>query len=116
MQKKLKVLFFGIILFFLSPSSMATHIRAGEITVQRLNCQSKTFVIYITGYVDLIGGQITFGGGTLDFGDGSEPIDDIRNDSRVEIILDEVEINNGIGITRFRVEHTYSGKIGRAQV
>ncbi|MCF6352405.1 MAG: gliding motility-associated C-terminal domain-containing protein [Cyclobacteriaceae bacterium] len=109
MQKLLKSLFFGIILFFLASSSMATHIRAGEITVQRVNCQSKTFIIYITGYVDLSGGQVTFGAGMLDFGDGSAPIENIRTDSRVEIILDEVDIGNDIKITRFKVEHTYSG-------
>lgn len=109
MRKQLQILFFGIILFFSSIPAMSTHIRAGEITVQRLNCQSKTFVIYITGYVDLIGGQVTFGGGTLDFGDGSVPITDIRTDTRVTIIFDEEEIENGIGITRFKVEHTYSG-------
>ncbi len=111
MIKKLQVLFFGIILFFISIPSIATHIRAGEITVQRLNCQSKTVVVFITGYVDLIGGQVTFGGGTIDFGDGSEPIDNIREDSRVSIIFDEMPIDggNGVGITRFRVEHTYSG-------
>ena len=109
MHKQLQLLFFGIIVFFLSVSAKATHIRAGEITVQRLNCQSKTFVIYITGYVDIVGGQVTFGGGAIDFGDGSEPIVDIRNDSRVTIIFDEEDIGNGVGITRFKVEHTYSG-------
>ena len=111
MQKKLQVLFFGIFLFFLSLPIEATHIRAGEITVQRINCQARTFVIYITGYVDLVGGQVTFGGGELDFGDGSDPIVDIRTDERVTIIFDEepIENGNGVGITRFRVEHTYSG-------
>jgi len=109
MIKNLQTLFFGIILFFVSLPIEATHIRAGEITVQRVNCQSKTFIIYITGYVDLSGGQVTFGGGELDFGDGSEPIEHIRTDSRVEIILDEVDIGNDIKITRFKVEHTYSG-------
>ncbi len=111
MQHKLGILFFGILLIVLSQSANATHIRAGEITVQRVNCQSKTFVIYITGYVDLIGGEVTFGGGALDFGDGSEVIIDIRQDSRVTILQDEEAIDggNGIGITRFKVEHTYSG-------
>lgn len=111
MHKKLYILFFGLLIFLLSQPAFATHIRAGEITVQRLNCQSKTFVIYITGYVDLIGGQVTFGGGTLNFGDGSDPIVDIRNDSRVTIIFDEepIENGNGVGITRFKVEHTFSG-------
>ena len=52
--------------------AQATHIRAGEITIERKNCQSLTFVFYVTGYVDLIGGQVLFGGGTLDFGDGTD--------------------------------------------
>ncbi|MCF6360596.1 MAG: gliding motility-associated C-terminal domain-containing protein [Cyclobacteriaceae bacterium] len=109
MHTTLKILFFGIALFFLSIPVVATHIRAGEITVQRKNCQSKTFIIFITGYVDLSGGQVDFGGGTLDFGDGSEPIENIRTDSRVEIILDEVDIGNNVKISRFKVEYTYSG-------
>ena len=93
-----------------SPMSKATHIRAGEITIERKNCQSLTFVIYVTGYVDLIDGQVTFGGGTLDFGDGSEPIVNIRESPRVTILRDEEDLGggNGVGITQFRVEHTYS--------
>jgi gliding motility-associated-like protein len=110
MQKNLRILFFGIFLLFTQQVN-ATHIRAGEITVQRVNCQSKTFVIFITAYVDLVGGQVTFGGGQLDFGDGDNNIiTDIRNDPRVEIIFDEEAIDggNGVGITRFKIEHTYS--------
>ncbi len=109
MPRKLQILFLGFSLFFLSLSVDATHIRAGEITVQRKNCNEKTFIIYITGYVDFFHGEVSFGAGTLDFGDGSAPIENIRTDSRVEILLDEVEIENGVGITRFKVEHTYSG-------
>ncbi len=112
MHKRFRLLFFGIILFFLSQPVEATHIRAGEITVQRINCQSKTFIIFITGYVDLIGGQVPFGrGGILHFGDGSEGIVDIRDDARVTMLLDEEPIDggNGVGITRFSVEYTYGG-------
>jgi len=112
MYKKLRLLFFGIVLLLLSQPAKATHIRAGEITVQRINCQSKTFIIFITGYVDIDGGQVPFGGGgILDFGDGSEPIIDIRDDPRVTIIFDEEPIDggNGVGITKFSVEYTYNG-------
>lgn len=99
-----------LVSLFLSPVARATHIRAGEITVERKNCQSLTFVFYITGYVDLIGGQVTFGGGTLDFGDGSEPIVNLRENPRVQILRDEEDLGgeHGVGITQFRVEHTYS--------
>ena len=76
-----------------SQVAQATHIRAGEVTIERKNCQSLTFVFYITGYVDLIGGQVLFGGGTIDFGDGTPPIESVRDDPRIEILLDEVSKN-----------------------
>ena len=102
-------------IILLSHTAQATHIRAGEITIERKNCQSLTFYIYVTGYVDLIGGQVRFGGGTLDFGDGSTPIEILRDaagglDSTVMILRDEEDLGggNGVGITRFRIEHTYS--------
>lgn len=93
-----------------SQVAQATHIRAGEVTIERKNCQSLTFIFYITGYVDLINGQVLFGGGTIDFGDGTPPIEFVRDDPRIEILLDEVDLGggNGVGVTRFRVEHTYS--------
>ena len=112
MFQYLRNIFFVILLVLVGASASATHIRAGEITVERVNCQSKTFIIYVTGYVDLVGGQVTFGGGELDFGDGSETITDLRgNHSNVTLLIDEqpIEGGNGIGITKFRIEHTYSG-------
>ena len=98
-----------VMMMIWAQTALATHIRAGEITIERKNCQSLTFIFYITGYVDLIGGQVKFGGGTLDFGDGSEPIEIIRGDPRVEIILDEQDLGggNGVGVTQFKVEHTF---------
>ncbi len=91
----------------------ATHIRAGEVTIERKNCLSLTFYIFVTGYVDLIDGQVIFGGGTLDFGDGTTPIDNLReaiDNNVVRILQDEEDLGggNGVGITRFRIEHTYS--------
>ena len=97
-------------IFFMGQKALATHIRAGEITIERKNCQSLTFIFYITGYVDLVGGVVPFGGGVLDFGDGTPPIEIIRDDPRVVILEDEVDLGggNGVGLTRFKVEHTYS--------
>lgn len=110
MHRYLRIIFLGIIVLLVTQPVKATHIRAGEITVERVSCQSKEFIIYVTGYVDLIGGQVTFGGGTLDFGDGSDPITNIRMDPRVTILLDEQPIDGsyGIGITRFMVRHEFS--------
>jgi len=107
---RVRVVLILIVVALMSHQASATHIRAGEITIERKNCQSLTFTITITGYVDLIKGQVLFGGGTLDFGDGSDPIVGIRGDSRVALILDEVPIDNGngVGITQFQVEHTFS--------
>lgn len=111
MFQRIRTIFFTFLLVVLGYSASATHIRAGEITVERVNCQSKAFVIYITGYIDLVGGQVPFGGGELDFGDGSESIVNIREDPRATILIDEqpIEGGNGVGITRFRVEHTFNG-------
>lgn len=111
MHRYLRIIFLGLVVFILTFPAKATHIRAGEITVERKNCQSKDFIIYITGYVDLINGMVTFGGGELEFGDGTESIVDLRKSSLVTILLDEqpIEGSEGVGITRFRVEHTYGG-------
>ena len=50
-----------------------THIRAGEITFRRNNCNSLTFQITFTGYRDT-GSTIIWGDGVMDFGDGSDQL------------------------------------------
>ncbi len=52
-------------------TSFATHLRAGEITVERIGCSNK-FQITITVYTNT-GSSIRFGDGVLDWGDGSAP-------------------------------------------
>jgi gliding motility-associated-like protein len=96
-----------LISFYLPAKS--THIRAGEITYEVIDCTNLTYRIYITGYVDLINGQVLFGAGTLDFGDGSEPIIVIRGHPRVTILFDEVMLDDKgqVGITRFYIDHTF---------
>jgi hypothetical protein len=51
---------------------LATHLRAGEITVERINCTSRTFRITVTVYTDTES-TVQFGGtqDILDFGDGN---------------------------------------------
>jgi len=61
-----------IVFFFLCfvHFSQATHLRAGEITVQRNSCNGLTFTITITAYTNL-GSPVKFSDGTLNFGDGT---------------------------------------------
>jgi len=52
----------------------ATHLRAGEITVERVNCTSRRFKVTVTVYTDTnCTSCVLFGGSQdiLDFGDGS---------------------------------------------
>jgi hypothetical protein len=52
--------------------ALATHLRAGEITVERLNCTSRQFRITVTVYTDTES-TVLFGGSQdiLDYGDGT---------------------------------------------
>ena len=84
-------------------NTKATHIRAGEITLERISCQSLAFRITITGWVDLES-TVEFGGGFLDFGDGSDPIN-LREDAT--IVVDKQDLGGNVGITQFIIEHTY---------
>jgi hypothetical protein len=66
----------------LSEYAMATHIRAGEITARRVDPQSFTYEITLTGYADR-DSQVIFGSnGTLDFGDGTSLV--INNDGNTQ--------------------------------
>ena len=64
------VLILSIILLAGVKQVNATHIRAGEIIVERISTQSLTFRITIIGYTDT-GSTVEFGGGRLEFGDGT---------------------------------------------
>src|SRR5688572_1984751 len=61
----------GLSIFQIQTAS-ATHLRAGEITVERMNCLNRTFRITVTVYTDT-GSPVRFGGeqDILDFGDGN---------------------------------------------
>lgn len=87
--------------------ALATHLRAGEITVVRENCQSLTFTITITVYTNT-GSSVLFGGRVgeddiLEFGDG-------------EWILVEEQANTprpdlgpNVGTASYTISHTYPG-------
>jgi hypothetical protein len=81
----------------------ATHLRAGEITVEKVDgCGSLTVSITITVYTDT-GSNINFGQGELFFGDGSDPL-------ILPIIEEETrpDLGDEVGIASFTVEYTYN--------
>ena len=87
---------------FLVDQAFGTHIRAGEITAQRVSCSSREFLFTITGYIDLES-TVEFGGGQLDFGDGSEPVN-LRE--AADLVLEQ-DLGNLVGIVVFQIRHTY---------
>jgi hypothetical protein len=62
------------LIFIVSATLMAsaTHLRAGEIIVERVDCSSLTFRVTVTVYTNTIGTNVEFGGEDdwLDFGNG----------------------------------------------
>jgi hypothetical protein len=84
-------------------SLRATHLRAGEITLERVSCTELTFRITITVYTDL-GSPIKFGEGDLNFGDGSPifktpTIDNVRRP----------DLGPEVGTVSFTTTHTFPG-------
>lgn len=103
MKAKNLLIAVGFLLFvLLAQKSYATHIRAGEITAELVNCQSFSYIFTVTGYTDT-GSSVEFGGGEINFGDGrifqfnTEDFDEKR------------ELGNEIEINIFTVEHTFPG-------
>lgn len=86
--------------------AFATHLRAGEITIERVNCTSLTFRITITVYTNT-GSEIRFGEGLLDFGDGTAPFTTPTIENQTPPGLPP-----GVGTVSFTTTHTYAG-IGR---
>jgi hypothetical protein len=107
----------SFIIFFLmilgTYSAMATHLRAGQITARRLNCNSLTFRITITVYTNTINTNVLFGGDDdiLDFGDGSDP----DGDGRPGILVPEQpniprpDLGEGVAMASYTIDWTYSG-------
>jgi CHU_C Type IX secretion signal domain len=93
-----------IILFFLCGLGKlsATHLRAGEITVERVSCNGLSFRIKITAYTNT-GSPVKFSDGTLSFGDGSS-IQTPTIDNTIR-----PELGAGIGFVEFETLHTFPG-------
>lgn len=86
-------------------SARATHLRAGEITVERVNCSSLTFRITVTVFTNTINTNVLFGGEDdwLDFGDGKRMLVPEQPN------IDRADLGEGIATASFTITHTYSG-------
>jgi hypothetical protein len=84
----------------------ATHLRAGEITVQRDNCNSLVFTITVTLYTNTksdvrVGGE----GEILYFGDGQQiEVPLIENTPRLDLNPD-----GSVATATYTIRHTYPG-------
>ena len=85
-------------------SSYATHLRAGEITVERVGC-ANIWRITVTVYTNTINTNVLFGGEDdwLDFGDGNRMlVPETENTPRPDL-------GEGIATASFTITHAYSG-------
>jgi hypothetical protein len=101
----LKIFFSAFLAFGIFNVSRATHLRAGEIIVERVSCNSLTFRITVTVFTNTINTNVLFGGEDdwLEFGDGTRMlVPETPNTLRPEL-------GEGIATASFTVLHTYSG-------
>src|SRR5271166_1297759 len=83
----------------------ATHLRAGDITASRPDCQTLTVAITLHVYTRVDPSvTVVFGGGTLDFGDGTTLITLPRPKPPVIAQVD----NGGVVDVEYPVTHTYA--------
>lgn len=95
---------FALMLCISIQSAFATHIRAGEITARRIDPQSPTYEITVTGYCDT-GSPVLFGSnGILDFGDGTS--EQINNEGNTGWIP-RTRIDDGTWLYELTRVHTF---------
>ncbi|MGD1893921.1 MAG: T9SS C-terminal target domain-containing protein [Cyclobacteriaceae bacterium] len=93
-----------IFCFLYSPSLLATHIRAGEITAELLSCQGFTYRFTLTGYEDTEQG-VLLGDGELYFGYGDPiPVPEEVFDRRFIDVGDQE-----VRISTYTFEYTFPG-------
>ena len=93
-----------LLLFFVNTiDSLATHIRAGEITATVIDCQSFRYRFTVLGYTDT-GSDVRFGGGELDFGDGSP----VRNFKFSDFKFQK-QLSDDVAVSVFTVDHSFPG-------
>jgi flagellar hook assembly protein FlgD len=104
-MKSIRGLSLVLFISFAYTQVMATHLRAGDITVARVGCTDR-FVITLHVYTRVSPSvTVKFGGGTLAFGDGtSTTTKSVPFPSVIAQVSD-----GGVGEVKYNVEHTYPG-------
>lgn len=92
----------SLLFLFQRDDLQAHHLRAGDITVELLSCQSYTYLLTITGYTD---NRISleFGYEVLDFGDGTF----INLDTCKPAF--KKDLGDYITVKTFKINHTFPG-------
>ena len=99
---RINLLYLLLIAISIVPLSLeATHIRAGEIIVKRIDPLTFTYEFTFVGYRDTDSG-ILFGSGTFDFGDG-----DLQDGTDQPFLIRETQITRNLVRAEFTVTHTY---------
>jgi hypothetical protein len=93
-----------VMIFFYASNAWATHIRAGEITAERVSVQTLTYRITVVGYTDTRS-SVIFGPGEVNFGDGTEAV---TLNTEADFVLVE-SLGNQIEKNTFVITHTYQG-------
>ncbi len=101
-----RVLSFSSALWLVATYAYSTHIRAGEIRIEKVDITvtSLTYKISVIAYTD-IGSNVVFGGGEIDFGDGTV----INIEEGAEFFQRQIVIDSEkqIAFNILEIEHTY---------
>src|SRR5690242_14601502 len=114
MKVSLRIRIFLFVLSFIviGHQSFATHLRAGEITVVRDNCNSLTFHITVTVFTNTKNTPVKFGGDAdisyIYFGDGNGPSNREFVPEQENIIRTDLDPTGSIAMASYTVTHTYS--------
>jgi gliding motility-associated-like protein len=96
------IFIFLLLLFIYIPVTKAHHLRAGDITLELISCQSYTYLLTITGYTDSRV-LLEFGYEVLDFGDGTF----INLDTCTPV--SKKDLDDFVTVKTFKIRHTFPG-------
>ena len=95
------IVFFTGLLSIVAQTSFATHLKAGEISIAPVDCNTNTFLVTMRVYLNS-SSPIVFGEGSLDFGDETPGL----KVPQMEGIL--VDGYNNVKMVLYEVEHQFA--------